>query len=298
MAHNEVDNIVYIGKGDDGTGNATSVVPIGGAGHFVDRSTAQDLAGKKTFTAVPSSSADAVGATDLVRKSQHDLKASLVSPDLTGNPTAPTQAEGDDTTKIASTAFVKLAVAASSSASAGPIENVTLTDATAGELLVKTPSGWENKTLAEAGIHAVGQSSSIAQVTGLQGDLDLKAPLVSPALSGTPTVPTASGGTSTNQVANAAFVQQELASLVSSAPGTLDTLNELAAALGDDPNFATTMSTSFGLKMVKTANLSDLENFATSRANLGLLSMAVQAASAVAITGGSINGVILDGGSF
>jgi hypothetical protein len=39
-----------------------------------------------------------------------------------------------------------------------------------------------------------------------------------------------------------------VAAITDSAPVTLDTLNELAAALGDDPNFATTTATSLGLK--------------------------------------------------
>ena len=51
-----------------------------------------------------------------------------------------------------------------------------------------------------------------------------------------------------------------VASIVDTAPTTLDTLNELAAALGDDPNFATTVTTSIGLK----ANSADLATVATS----------------------------------
>ena len=46
-----------------------------------------------------------------------------------------------------------------------------------------------------------------------------------------------------------AYVDSEISNLVASAPGTLDTLNELAAALGDDPNFATTISTTIGGKV-------------------------------------------------
>ena len=53
-----------------------------------------------------------------------------------------------------------------------------------------------------------------------------------------------------------------IASITDSAPATLDTLNELAAALGDDPNFATTVSNSLGLK----ANTADLAAVATSGA--------------------------------
>lgn len=59
-----------------------------------------------------------------------------------------------------------------------------------------------------------------------------------------------------------------MALITDSAPTSLDTLNELAAALGDDPNFATTVSTSLGEKMVKTANLSDVANAATAFTNI------------------------------
>ncbi|NYZ17202.1 DUF2793 domain-containing protein [Azospirillum sp. RWY-5-1] len=74
------------------------------------------------------------------------------------------------------------------------------------------------------------------------------APLASPALTGTPSAPTAAAGTNTAQIATTAFVRGEVAALVSSAPATLDTLNELAAALGNDPSFATTMTTALGQK--------------------------------------------------
>lgn len=73
-----------------------------------------------------------------------------------------------------------------------------------------------------------------------------RAPLASPAFAGTPTAPTAAPGTNSLALANAAFVRAELAALVDTAPGTLDTLNELAAALGDDPNYATTTTAAIG----------------------------------------------------
>ncbi|MGT7478395.1 gp53-like domain-containing protein [Escherichia coli] len=68
-----------------------------------------------------------------------------------------------------------------------------------------------------------------------------KAPLNSPALTGTPTTPTAPQGTNSTQIASTAFVMAAIAALVDSSPDALNTLNELAAALGNDPNFATTM---------------------------------------------------------
>lgn len=67
------------------------------------------------------------------------------------------------------------------------------------------------------------------------------APLASPAFTGTPAAPTPAAGTNTTQLATTAFVQAAVAALVASAPGALDTLKELADALGNDPNFATTM---------------------------------------------------------
>ncbi|EDS4738284.1 phage tail protein [Salmonella enterica subsp. enterica serovar Oranienburg] len=63
----------------------------------------------------------------------------------------------------------------------------------------------------------------------------------SPTLTGIPKVPTPAAGNSTKQIANTEFVTSSIAAMVDSAPAALDTLNELAAALGNDPNFATTM---------------------------------------------------------
>lgn len=69
-----------------------------------------------------------------------------------------------------------------------------------------------------------------------------KAPLDSPVFTGTPTTPTPPDDAVGLETANAAFVRKLLAALVDSSPETLDTLNELAAALGNDPNFATTIT--------------------------------------------------------
>lgn len=95
---------------------------------------------------------------------------------------------------------------------------------------------------------ATGGAVTIASVTGLQPALDSKAPLASPALTGTPTAPTAAAGTNTTQVATTAFVSTAVSALVNSAPAALDTLNELSAALGNDANFASTMTTALAAK--------------------------------------------------
>ncbi len=75
------------------------------------------------------------------------------------------------------------------------------------------------------------------------------APINSPNFTGVPTAPTASAGTSTTQLATTAFVATALGNLVDSAPGALDTLNELAAALNDDANFAATVTASLSGKL-------------------------------------------------
>jgi hypothetical protein len=302
LAHNEVDNTVYVGKGDDGSGNATSIVPVAGSGGFVELVGTQTIAGAKTFSTVPKSSQDASGGTDLVRKSQVDsllsVKATLASPGFTGSPTAPTPVAGTNSTQIATTAFVNEAIAGFGAGDMAKSTYDTDNDGKVDAAEVADAAPWAGITGKPTSFTPSSHSHSIAQVTGLQTALDAKAPLASPALTGSPTAPTATAGTNTTQIATTAFVAAAIGALIDAAPGAMDTLNELAAALGDDPNFATTVTNALAGKLSAASNLSDLPNKATSRSNLGLGSIATQAASNVAITGGSINGITLDGGTF
>ncbi|MBI1549319.1 tail fiber protein [Escherichia coli] len=81
--------------------------------------------------------------------------------------------------------------------------------------------------------------------------VDTKAPINSPNLTGTPTTPTAPQGTNNTQIASTAFVMAAIAALVDSSPDALNTLNELAAALGNDPNFSATVTRLIGEKVAK-----------------------------------------------
>jgi hypothetical protein len=95
---------------------------------------------------------------------------------------------------------------------------------------------------------AVGSHWTIVHAGVTQAAIDLKANLASPALTGTPTAPTASAGTNTTQLANTAFVQAALTALIGGAPGALDTLKELADAINDDASYAATITAALALK--------------------------------------------------
>ncbi|EGA1466115.1 phage tail protein, partial [Shigella flexneri] len=100
-------------------------------------------------------------------------------------------------------------------------------------------------------------------VKAVMDETNKKAPLNSPALTGTPTTPAARQGTNNTQIASTAFVMAAIAALVDSSPDALNTLNELAAALGNAPNFATTMTNALAGKQPKDATLTALAGLAT-----------------------------------
>ena len=84
------------------------------------------------------------------------------------------------------------------------------------------------------------------------------APKASPALTGTPTAPTAAQTVNNTQIATTGFVKSAIAALVASSPAALDTLNELAAALGNDPKFATTVTNALAGKQPLDSTLTNL----------------------------------------
>ncbi|EAA6518606.1 phage tail protein [Salmonella enterica subsp. enterica] len=99
-------------------------------------------------------------------------------------------------------------------------------------------------------------------VKTVMDEVKTKAPLDSPAFTGTPTTPTPPDDAAGLEMANAAFVRKLLAALVGSSPDALDTLNELAAALGNDPNFATTITNALAGKQPVNENLTAFSGIA------------------------------------
>ncbi|HDO8785241.1 TPA: tail fiber protein, partial [Salmonella enterica subsp. enterica serovar Concord] len=165
------------------------------------------------------------------------LKAPLASPAFTGTPTAPTASQGTSSTQIANTAFVKAAITALINGAPGTLDTL--------------------KEIAAA----INNDPNFS--TTINNALALKAPLASPALTGVPTAPTAAQGTNNTQIATTAYVRAAISALVGSSPEALDTLNELAAALGNDPNFATTMTNALAGKQPLDATLTALAGLAT-----------------------------------
>ncbi|CGI97303.1 tail fiber domain-containing protein [Salmonella enterica subsp. enterica serovar Typhi] len=158
---------------------------------------------------------DDLMAKHLAAPDPHSQYAQKESPTFTGTPKAPTPAAGNNTTQVATTAFVQAALTA---------------------IINGAPATLD--TLKEIAV-AINNDPKFS--TTINNALALKAPLLSPALTGTPTAPTAAQSVNNTQIATTAFVKSAIAAMVGSAPAALDTLNELAAALGNDPNFATTM---------------------------------------------------------
>jgi hypothetical protein len=230
--------------------------------------------GNSTAGTIAMNGTQAAGTSNLYARADHvhptdTLLAPSADPTFSGVPAAPTAAFDTNTTQLATCAFVVgqgYLKSSTASTTYAPLASPTFTGT------VTIPSG--------------------ASISGF-------APLASPTFTGTPLSTTATAGTNTTQIATTAFVSTAVSNLVASAPEALNTLNELALALGSDASFSTTIATSIGTKLTTANNLSELTATAsTARTNLGLGSMATQAASAVAITGGTIDGITFDGGTF
>lgn len=176
-----------------------------------------DLSGKPTLStvatsgsyndlsnkpAIPSASTDLSDTADLAR---------LASPSFTGTPTAPTPALGDDSTKIATTAYVQDEITNLGGVnSLDDLSDVALSGTLiAGEVVRYSGTAWVDSTLAS---------------TDLSDSADL-ARLASPNLTGNPTAPTPAGSDNSTSIATTAYVQTEITNM--STVGALDDLSDV-----------------------------------------------------------------------
>ena len=221
------------------------------------------------------------------------LKAPLASPAFTGTPTAPTLGASDDSTKIATTAFVHDVVDNVDMSAFAPLASPAFTGTPTAPTQV---SGDNSKRLATtAFVHYVvdhidmsafaplaspaftgtptaptlGASDDSTKIATtafvhdvLENDLSSYALLASPALTGTPTAPTAAlPNTNTTQIATTAFVQNAIESALT-APGGEITSYYVDWETGSDDNEGTTAETAFATveKAIDTALIGSYTN--------------------------------------
>lgn len=123
---------------------------------------------------------------------------------------------------------------------------------------------WYNRYHASSGGSLVGWENLKVDVDALKRLIALKADLNSPVFTGIPAAPTAAENDSSRQIANTEFVMRAIAALIDSSPATLNTLNKLARAIGNDPNFATTVTNALAGKQPLNALLTALSALTTS----------------------------------
>ncbi|MDU7390248.1 phage tail protein [Atlantibacter hermannii] len=214
--------------------------------------------------------------------------APLANPALSGKPTAPTAAQTSNDTQLATTAFVKAAITALIDSSPAAMDTLNELAAALGNdpnfattmtnlLAAKAPLTSPALTGTPTAPTAAQTVNNTQLATTAFVKAAVAALLASPAFTGTPTAPTAAQTVNNTQIATTAYVKAALAALVDSSPSALDTLNELAAALNDDPNFAATMTTELSKKMDKASNGADIPDIAAFLSNLGLKEAAKRA---------------------
>jgi len=106
--------------------------------------------------------------------------------------------------------------------------------------------------------------------TAQQTEIDTKADIASPALTGNPTAPTQADNDNSTKIATTAYVQREVSDLLGGAPAAFDTLLEISASIANGDSDVVALTTTVGGKLQKDQNLSDLTNASTARTNLGV----------------------------
>ena len=218
---------------DDANAFATLTTSIAAVQSDVDANeTASDNAEAALSTRLDTLEADPTTATALA----------AVQADVDANETASDNAEAALSTRLDTLEADPTTATALAAVQADVNQNETDSDSAEAALSARIDTLEADPTTATA-LAAV-QSDVDQNEADADTAIALKADIASPTFTGTPAAPTASAGTNTTQLATTAYVTAAVAALIDSAPGAINTLNELAAALGDDANFSTTITNS------------------------------------------------------
>jgi hypothetical protein len=332
LAFNEVDNVLYYGTGTDLNGDANTVISIGGSGAFTTLSGTQTISGNKTFSGTVA---------------------------LGSGASATTATQGDNSTAVATTAYVDTAVGAVSTtfdiaADSGTTQTVTTGSDTitftGGTGISTNVGGTDTITITNDGVVSLAGTSNEIEVSGATGSVTIGLPSdVTIGNNLTVTGDLIVNGSTTTVNSTTLSVDDkniELGSTASPSDATADgggitlkgttdkTFNWVDATdswtasehldLGSGKHFSIAgtsvlNATTLGSAVVNSSLTSvgtigtgvwqgtavaiayggtGATDAAGARINLGLGTMAVQSASSVAITGGTIDNVTLDGGTF
>ena len=242
LALNTTSGVVYVGDG-------TSVLSLGGSGAFVDKTTAQTVGGIKTFTSTISGSIDGNAATATALATGRDIS-------LTGDVTGTASAfNGSANASISATL-------ANSGVSAGTHTKVTVN----AKGLVTTGANLEATDIPTLTASKISDFNTQVRTSRLD---QMAAPSASVSLN-SQKITGLADPTSGTDAANKGYVDTAVSNLVDGAPDLLNTLNELAAAINDDANYTSTLTTALGTKLAKASNLSDLTDASVARTNLGV----------------------------